>query len=125
MHVNKNMIIKVYARRGGVTRLPLLGPSTASIYTTQTYSNIPRDHMAGLPIPTLSPVENVLALRSHMRGSIFQHTLLDTIRPDAPHVRERSDMITLFNVGASGLPRGWEYLKLGPRRPRFDSFRRT
>ena len=66
-----NMIIRVYARRGGVTRLLPLGPLTASIYTT-TYSNILRDRMAGLPIPTLSPIENVLALRSNMRGSIFQ-----------------------------------------------------
>ena len=70
--MNFQMIIKVYARRGGVTRLQLLGPLTASIYTTQVYSNVLRDHMAGLPIPTLSPIENILALRSHMRGSIFQ-----------------------------------------------------
>ena len=77
---DRAMIIKVYARRGGVTRLQLLGPLTASIYTTQVYSNVLRDHMAGLPIPTLSPIENILALRSHMRGSIFQHS------PASPHI---------------------------------------
>ena len=65
----------------------LLGPSTASIYTTKIYSNVLRDHMAGLPIPTLSPIENILALRSHMRGSIFQHS------PSSPQILSTSYIV--------------------------------